>query len=111
MFILQKQDFFQYCDKIFSILFKIHKTENLLKTKDYKNYVDKMLSLTTLSLQKNLVINKQGELTLMPRLYGYIAEYLTTFYIMNFIISGDRKLSYAKINTLDNQKEKSNILV
>ncbi len=37
---------------IFSILFKIHKQKNLLQTNDYKAYVDKMMSLKTLSLQK-----------------------------------------------------------
>lgn len=62
------------------------------------------MSLKTLSLQKKQVINDQGEFILMPRLYGYIAEYLTTFYIMNFVIKGDEKLAYASIVTIDKQK-------
>ena len=85
MFILKKEDFFTYCETIFDILFKIHNTPNLIKTTQYHKYIYGMLADEKTKDLAQKSFSKEHNLILLPRIYGYIAEILSSFIFWDLI--------------------------
>ena len=105
MFVLKRDDFFAYCEKIFGILFSLHNTENLIKSDKYKNYINSMLDNDRVAPLAKLCLSNNG-LILLPRIYGYIAEILSSFFFSKLIDCGANPLTLPFENIVSKKIEK-----
>ena len=74
MFILNKEDFNNYCNFVFSVLQRFSEENNLFTDEDVKKYVE-----------SNKQYYKKFDLSYQSRLHGFLMERIGTIFFLNYL--------------------------
>ena len=110
MFIMKKEVFFDYCQTIFSILQPYAENKNLDQTLEFKNFVKITVERSQdKQTTYNNICDETGHIQPSFRLFGFMGEYLTSFYMDALVRNGKKVIGKPNLSLENMEATKQNL--
>ena len=96
MFVMKREDFFEYCKTIFPIMFDFIKIENRGEL---------FIKNITKKVNKDILDKYDGGRVWIPRLTGFLMEYITNFYLI-YMMHNKKHIEIDVLNTEECKRHK-----